>query len=39
MGNQSHLSERFADVISELPPSAAGGMVTVTKSLQLCAGE
>lgn len=39
MGNQSHLPERFADVISELPPSAVGGMVTATNSLQLCAGE
>lgn len=35
MWNQSHLSEQFADVISELPPSAEGGIVTVTKSLPL----
>lgn len=35
MCNQSHLSEQFADVISELPPSAEGGVVTMTKSLPL----
>lgn len=35
MWNQSHLSEWFADVISELPPSAGGGMFTVTKILPL----
>lgn len=35
MWNQGHLSEWFADVISELPLSAEGGMFTVTKSLPL----
>lgn len=35
MWNQSHLSEWFADVILELPPSAEGGIVTVTRSLPL----
>lgn len=33
MWNQSHLSEQLADVVSELPPSAEGEMVIMTKSL------